>query len=91
MATNTGLHRTRRYYALSPLKQLASAAVEFKLDLIGYVTAKIPFNSPRQNVSVITWGLEGGLSSLYIALNGGLQLGGKIHFSSLFFVFLGSF
>ena len=54
MATNTGLHRTHHYYAPSPLKQLASAAAEVKLDLIGYVTAKMPFNSPGQQVSVIT-------------------------------------
>ena len=47
MATSTGLHRTHRYYAPSPLKQLPIAAAEFKLDLIGYVTAKMPFNSPK--------------------------------------------
>jgi len=29
-------------------------AAEVKLDLIDYVTAKMPFNSPRQQVSVIT-------------------------------------
>jgi len=54
MATSTGLHRTHRYYAPSPPKQLPSAAAEVKLDLIGYLTAKQPFNSPRQQVSDIT-------------------------------------
>jgi hypothetical protein len=46
MATSTGLHQTHRYYATSPPKQLASAASEVKLDLIGYVTAKMPFSFP---------------------------------------------
>ena len=46
MATSTGLHLTHRYYAPSPLKQLPSAAAEVKLDLIGYVTAKMPFSFP---------------------------------------------
>jgi len=54
MATSTGLHRTHRYYAPSPLKQLASAAAAVKLDLIGYLTAKMPFNSPNAAVSVNT-------------------------------------
>jgi len=54
MATSIGLHRTLRYYAPSALKQLVSAAAEVKLDLIGYVTAEMPFNSPGQQVSVIT-------------------------------------
>jgi hypothetical protein len=54
MATSTGLYQTHRYYAPSPLKQLASATAEIKLDLIGYITAKMTFTSPRQQVSVIT-------------------------------------
>jgi hypothetical protein len=35
------------------LEAINSTAV-VKLDLIGFVTAKMPFNSPRQQVSVIT-------------------------------------
>jgi hypothetical protein len=34
--------------------EAVSSATEVKLDLIGYLTAKQPFNSPRQQVSVIT-------------------------------------
>jgi hypothetical protein len=65
MATRTGLHRTLCYYIPSTLKQLANTAAEVELDLIGYVTAKMPFNSPRQ-LNLITKGLEGGLSSLFL-------------------------
>ena len=77
MATSTCLHRTHRYYAPSPLKQLAGAAAEVKLDLIGYVTAKMQ-------------GLEGGLSSLFLHIRD-LQLGGKSHIFTHFLVFWAPF
>ena len=45
--------------------EAVSSTAEVKLDLIDYVTAKMPFTSPRQQVSVIAEGIERELSSLF--------------------------